>query len=423
MQYTPTKYLLSNGISVILDPMPVTTVATIIDVGFGAGIEPSGQYGLAHFMEHMLCRGTKNLPSSDAITNHIGFHGGGHNAYTGYSLLCLTGQILAENLNILLETQADMLRNSLFDETHVNTERKVILDEYRRSKDSRVAEFRWFRHKKLFAGTRMECGILGIPTNIESLTSQHLKKFLTDNLSADNTSIVISGAIDDEQKLLKDLEKLFSWIPVRRIKKTKYHITHCIAHNNVDDQKNVKLSVCFQDVLPSTIENRPQKVCIALFKSVLKRRLLTEIRNNAGMTYGVSLEKIGEKDVRLHAITTETSVENLDRTIAMIGRTCYEILHNQPITETELQREKMVLRFQRANDLESVSRRCNLLLNFWRQYHAIYDYFGEQDLDIKINVEDIAKAAKDIFTQEISIFTQGPAFDIDLKQIWEDSFK
>lgn len=423
MQYTPNKYTLSNGISVILDPMPVVTVAVIIDLGFGAGVEPVGQYGVAHFMEHMLCRGTVNLPSSEAIVNHIGFHGGGRNAHTGYSLLCLTGQILAENLDVLLETQADMLQNSLFDDGHVDTERKVILDEYRRSEDSRVAEFRRFMHKKLFAGTRMEYGVLGIPTDIENLTTQQLKKFLVDNLSADNMSIVISGAIGDEQRLLDKLEDLFAWLPVNQVKKAKYNITPCLAHNNVDEQKNVKLSICFRDMLPSTMENRFQKVCVALFKSVLKRRLMTEIRDNAGLVYGISFGKIGEKDVQLHAINTETAVENLRRAVALVARTCYAILYNKPISDTELQREKMILRFQRANDLESVSRRCNLLLSFLQQYDALYDYFYEQDLDIKITVKDIEESVKDIFSQEISIFTQGPSFEADLKQIWYDNFK
>lgn len=423
MQYTPTKYTLSNGISVILDPMPTATTATIINLGFGANIEHPSICGIAHFVEHMLCRGTTSFPTADAITDRLGRNGGIRNAYTKYSQLCLTGQILSENTTILLETLADMLRNSLFAPNDIETERQVILDEYRRSIDTPSKVFTLFKYKTLFSGTRMENSILGTPETIQSFSPQQLKAFLSDNLNAQNMSIVISGAIHNTEQLLNLLNKLFSFVPNSAPNQTNTKINTCIAHNNIDVQKNIKLSICFQDKTSKDIACRPIKSAITLSKHILQRRLFSDIRNHAGLAYGISLGKIGDGTVSAHTINTETSIENIENMIARIAKTCHSTVNTQTITENELLHAKMVIKFKKANTIESAAHRCELLSDFWHHYHTIYDYFKELSFDENSTVADVLKVSKDIFTPAISIITQGPSFKSNLEQIWYDNFK
>lgn len=423
MQYTPKKYTLSNGINVILDPMPTATTAAIINLGFGANIEQPSICGIAHFVEHMLCRGTTNLPTADAITNHIGNSGGIRNAYTSYSQLCLAGHILSENITVLLETLADMLQNSLFAPNDVETERQIILDEYRRSIDNSSKVFTLYKYKMLFSGTRMETGILGTPETIQSFSSQQLKTFLTDNLNAQNMSIVISGAIHNTEQILTLLNKLFSFVSNGSQNQTNTKISARIAHNNVEIQQNVKLSICFQDQTSNDIESRPLKSAVVLSKQILQRRLFSDIRHNAGLAYGISLGKIGDGTISAHTINTETSIQNIENMITRIAKTCHSIVNAQPITENELQNAKMVIKFKKANTIESAARRCELLSSFWHHYHTIYNYFNELHFDENSTVIDVMNACKGIFVPAISIITQGPSFKSNLEQIWYNNFK
>ncbi len=424
MRYNPKKYTLSNGVSIIIDETPSATVAITINLGFGALNDSVGKYGITHFLEHILCRGTASYPDTDSLTNILDNNGGTKNAYTTYSTFRLSGQILAENLHVLLETFADMLRNSLFDKKHIDTERKIILDEYRRCMDNSSQEFAYFKYKTLFPHVRMEHGILGTPDSISTISAEDLKTHLYNNLSATNTCIVISGAIsDDRNRMLEQLEQLFSWIPKRDKDMPNIHLIPSISHNNSRRQKNIKVSLAFKDNASNSTENRFKKSCIALFKNILSRRLTTIIRNETGLTYNISLGKIDVPNTSVHTINTETNPNNLGQIITLIAKICASITNEQPIIESELHRAKMIMRFKKASTMDSVLHRCNLLTDFWQHYHAVYDYYGELEFDNAITVADIMKESKEIFKSEISIITQGPEHNINLKQIWLDNFK
>ena len=115
MKYNPTLHKLSNGITVILDPMDIETVSVKVCFQTGMRDEKPNEYGLTHFCEHMLCKGTKKLPNKKAIDDYMDYNGATRNAGTGQTETAFYGRVLAENVNVLVDFFADTLQNSLFD--------------------------------------------------------------------------------------------------------------------------------------------------------------------------------------------------------------------------------------------------------------------------------------------------------------------
>ena len=141
MKYEPTLHKLSNGVTVILDPMDLETTAVKVSFNTGSRDEQPHEYGITHFCEHMLCKGTKRLPTKREINDYMDYWGGACNALTGISQMALTGRILADNVKILIDFFADQLQNSLFDVQKIEIERRVICDERRRALDNPDRQF------------------------------------------------------------------------------------------------------------------------------------------------------------------------------------------------------------------------------------------------------------------------------------------
>ena len=74
MKYNPTLHKLSNGVTVILDPMDIETVAAKVYFTTGSRDELPNEYGITHFCEHMLCKGTKKLPNKMAIDDYMDYY-------------------------------------------------------------------------------------------------------------------------------------------------------------------------------------------------------------------------------------------------------------------------------------------------------------------------------------------------------------
>lgn len=421
MQYTPSIYKLSNGLNVILDDFDIATTNVQIDIHSGANDETtSTEFGITHFIEHMLSKGTRQHPDTNDITTNIAASiGASRNAGTSYDKLCLFGRVLTENLNKLLELFSEQLRDSLFDPRKIEIERGVILDEYRRKMMDNVSTFNIFCYEKLFGASNL----LGTPDTIKSFSREQLVDYFYKILSAQNMTICISGKITDPEKTLQHLEQLFGWIPSFPVPHTQQKITQVFAHNLHDDQPNVQLRIAFENTIPTDLEHRPQTLATNRFSFLLGKKLHEILRNKLGLTYGVSATHFGHANVYANTINTSTSPQNIDTVIATIARECATAHMNPEISEDDVTRLRMLMKLQFADIMESASKRCGKLLEHWHQYGALYDLMGEMQISEEITASDITRTAKNFFTQPVSILTQGPEISSDIQKIWNDNFK
>ncbi|MDR0726789.1 MAG: insulinase family protein [Rickettsiales bacterium] len=425
MMYNPTMHKLSNGVTVLLDPMDLQTTNVKVRFYTGARDEQPHEYGITHFAEHMYCKGTKKFATQKIMDEYIDVNAGTKNAGTGMADIRFYGRILGENLNILIEFLGEQIQNSLFAEDQIEIERKVISDELRRYLDSPGDQFATFISQSLFAGHTFHAPrVIGTLENIQSFTREQMLEYMRLRLSAKNCIIAISGKIEDENKVLECLENTFAWLPTFDVSEnTDLVYIPAIAHNSKTDKKNVKIKIYFPDIHEINYENRFKRMCVGKFERFMKEKMYEVIRRDNGLVYGFGLTDIGNEKFGLNGFSTETSVENLEKCVALIASEAYKVYSQNSITDQDLERFELKDRLDDADWLESAGRRCDKLLNFYHNHGRVYDFFDTVQLSNSVTAKDVVEHSRGYFDGDMSIMTQGADFDLDLKKIWEDNFK
>lgn len=424
MLFNPTLHKLSNGITVILDPMDIAS--TIVKVAFltGSRDETPDNYGISHFCEHMFCKGTKKHPSSKQLNDYINYNSGARNASTGGKVVQFHGRIIAENVKTLIEFISEQLSESLFTESVLNNERNVICDELRRAKDNKPRQINDYIYTMLFGNHFSVYNTLGTFEHIQAFTRNQLLDWIHDRFSAKNCVIVVSGKISDSDDLLKYIEQKFNFLP-----------THDVSHNlvieykptishRIDSQKeNVNLNILFPDIYMDTYENTFNNKCVGKYFRFLGRQLNEVVRNQNGLVYGIGTTGYGPEECSVSGVDTETAAENMEKTTALIAKTCYETLNVHQITDTDIEMFNNLNKLTRADFLESSNRRADTLLDYYRQYGMLYDFYENTRMSDIITVKDVIEKTQGLYDEAMSIITQGKEHNCDLQQIWQDNFK
>ena len=120
---------LSNGLTVITDPMPQLESAFVgIWVNAGARQETKSVMGVAHMLEHMAFKGTERRNARE-IAIEMESVGGFLNAYTSREQTAFHARILKDDVALALDILSDILTNLTFDQTELERERQVVLQE------------------------------------------------------------------------------------------------------------------------------------------------------------------------------------------------------------------------------------------------------------------------------------------------------
>ncbi len=423
MKYAPQLHKLSNGITVILDPMDLETVNVEVTFATGARDEGSDEMGILHFCEHMLCAGTRRFPTRRELTEYLEYNGGVQNAATGCRSMRVYGRILAENINLLIESLGDLLQNSLFDPEKIETERRVISDELRRALDSDSRRYFDFISGKLFNYVIGSSRTIGTFETIASFTRDQMLGFLSRRLSAKNCIIGISGKIHNPDDVLKTLEKTFSFLPGHDVPENMdITYTPTIAHNHIGGKKNVKITILFPDYTPDSYENIFRDKCLSVFEWYTCKELYEIIRRQNGLTYGFGDAIYGNEQFCCRGFATQTTPENIARLIELIAKNASYIYSHSPFTADDLSRRRNICKLGNADWLESPQRRITKLINFYRLYGRLYDFNKSVQMGDSITRDDVIMHSRGYFDGPMSIITHGADHNTDVAAIWHENF-
>jgi zinc protease len=130
------RYTLGNGMQVVVIPdrrAPVVTQMVWYKVG--AADEPQGKAGIAHFLEHLMFKGTPEVPAGE-FSRIVRRHGGEDNAFTSQDFTAYYQRIAKDRLDLVMRLEADRMRNLQLTDEAVLPEREVIKEERRQRTDN-----------------------------------------------------------------------------------------------------------------------------------------------------------------------------------------------------------------------------------------------------------------------------------------------
>ncbi len=193
--------LLPNGLRALVLPRHHAPVV-VCDLYYPVGSfnEPAGKTGLAHFVEHMLFKGTKRFPKGQI--DRLAFVAAGQsNAETGEDLTHYWFAFPSNRWELALAIEADRMRGAAFDPQEVEAERQVIAEERARDAESPMARLDSAHLTHSYVRHPYRNPILGWPDDLAAIEVGDLKRFYRRHYRPDGAVLVIVGDVDPDRAL------------------------------------------------------------------------------------------------------------------------------------------------------------------------------------------------------------------------------
>ncbi|SET66337.1 M16 family metallopeptidase [Oceanicella actignis] len=192
-----TTFALENGMQgVVIEDHRAPVVTHMVWYRVGAADEPRGKSGIAHFLEHLMFKGTDKIPDA-AFSRIIAANGGQDNAFTSYDYTAYFQRLAADRLELAMEMEADRMRNLRLSEEQVRTERDVVLEERSQRTDSDpFALFSEQRGAALYLNHPYGIPVIGWRHEVAALTRDDALAFYRTWYAPDNAILVVAGDVD-----------------------------------------------------------------------------------------------------------------------------------------------------------------------------------------------------------------------------------
>ena len=200
------EFRLANGLQVIVIPDHRAPVVTqMIWYKVGAADEPPGSSGIAHFLEHLMFKGTDKIPTGQ-FSKIIAKNGGEDNAFTNHDVTAYFQRVAKDRLATVMEMEADRMVNLRLTEEDVKTERDVILEERRSRVDNDPGSILQEQMMSaLYANHPYGVPIIGWEHEIAALDREDAFAFYERFYAPENAILIIAGDVEpDEVKALAE---------------------------------------------------------------------------------------------------------------------------------------------------------------------------------------------------------------------------
>ena len=192
-----TTFTLDNGLeAVVIEDHRAPVVVHMLWYRAGAADEPPGVSGIAHFLEHLLFKATDNLESGE-FSEVVEANGGSDNAFTSYDYTGYFQRVASDRLGLMMQMEADRMRNIRLTEDDILTERDVILEERNQRTDSDPgALFGEQRNAAQYLNHPYGVPIIGWRHEMEQLDMEDALEFYRTFYAPNAAILIVAGDVD-----------------------------------------------------------------------------------------------------------------------------------------------------------------------------------------------------------------------------------
>ena len=399
-------YRLPNGIKGIHRRVRSSVTHCALVVNAGTRDEHKDEYGLAHFAEHAIFKGTKRRKAYQ-INCRLENRGGELNAYTTKEDTTIHATTLRSDFAKAVELVADVAFNSIFPERELAKEREVIVDEINTYKDSPADMIFDTFEDSIFAGSELGHNILGTKAALMRHTSQSIKQFVarthtTDqmvfssigNMSVKSVQNIATKYLAEQQATVRAFQRSapVAVEPFERIVNKHTHQTHCIVGArayDINDDKRLPLSLLI-NILGGPSANS---------------RLNTVLREKNGLSYNTEAIYTPYNDCGMVAIYFSSDHHNADLCRELIDKE----LRSLRTTPPSARRLAMIKRQFLAQMAISMENNEGYMLGAGKSYlvHDEIDTLEEVYRKVSaVTSEQIMEVAEEIFSHTSTLIYQ-----------------
>ncbi len=343
-----------NGIRLVHRQIngPVAHFGVIVNAG--SRDETPDEQGLAHFIEHMIFKGTLKRNSFQVI-NSLENVGADMNAFTTKEETCVYASFLSQHTSRTVEVLSDILFNSTFPDEEMKKERSVIIDEINSYKDNPSEWIHDEFDEILFPGHPLGMNILGTPAKLKKYTRTDLVSFIGRTYATDRMVLSFVGNVPFS-KILKLTEKYFGSMAERSCSSIRqspgpYHRSHTTRKFG-RHQAHLILGNRAYDYLD------PHRIHLALLNNMLGGPSMNSILNLAlrekhGIAYNLESNYQPLSDTGLFSIYLGTDEKMIEKAIELVEKEL-KLLRTKQLGTNRMKIAREQLKGQLAISMESM---------------------------------------------------------------------
>jgi predicted Zn-dependent peptidase len=354
------KTILDNGIRVITERMPYASSVSIgIWVANGSRHERREFNGVAHFIEHLLFKGTDRRSSLD-IAREIDSVGGVLNAFTSREYVCYYAKVLDKFLPRAVDLLTDIFLHSVFDSEEIEKERRVVLQEINMMEDTPDDLIHDLFHQHFWKGHPLGMSILGDAESVSGLNRDAIVAYKNHMYRGDDIIVTAAGNLTHEE-LLQLLEPHLKPIAAGN---GRFESALPAYERRIElvEKDLEQVHVCLG--LRGVQQNHPQRYDAFIMNAILggsmSSRLFQEVREKSGLAYSVYSYIASHADAGSLVVYAGASPDNatelLEIMLRELGRFKVE-----PVPDDQLEGAREQLKGNLLLSLESSDNRMSRL--------------------------------------------------------------
>jgi predicted Zn-dependent peptidase len=315
------RHTLSNGIRIVHREQQGAVAHCGMVINTGSRDEMEHEQGLAHFIEHVLFKGTVKRRAYHVLSC-LENVGGELNAYTTKEETCIHASFLVGDYSRALELISDITFNSVFPEKELEKEKEVVIDEINSYKDTPSEMIFDDFEAMIFPNNPMGYNILGTPDHLQSFTRNHIIGFMGKNYHTDQMVFSSVGNIPF-RRVVSLCEKYFGSIPANLRTTSRASVVPAIKEirSQLMDtyQGHVVMGTTAYD------HHHPKRLSLYLLNNLLggpgmNSRLSMALRERNGIAYNVESSYTPFDGTGIFTLYFGTDTVNIDRSLDLVRK-------------------------------------------------------------------------------------------------------
>lgn len=392
------SYILKNGLRIVHKPLLTNVSYCGFIVNAGTRDEIPKEYGMAHFVEHMLFKGTRKRKSHHII-NRMENVGGEINAYTNKEETVIYSVFLEEHFERAFELLTDLTFNSVFPEKEVEKEKEVILDEINSYEDN-PSELIFDEFENIvFHGSQLGHNILGEENTLINFTSDMGKEFVEKHYFPENI-VFFSLGKTDIKKITKLAEKYLSHKKLSSSDKPRIKPVGIGTSTNIIEKDTAQVHAMIGGRCYDLHD--PKRKVLYLLNNILggpgmNSRLNVSLREKKGYVYTVESSMTNYSDTGLFSIYFGSDKKNAKKCIQLIEKELKKLKESKlTILQLEAAKKQLIGQIAVSSDNHE-----NLALALGKSF-LHYNHFNSIEETVKkiekISVNNILETANEVFS-------------------------
>ena len=388
---------LDNGIRLVTESMGhVRSVSLGVWLARGSRHETDADSGIAHFVEHMLFKGTATR-SAEEIAQAVDSIGGQLDAFTAKEYASYYVKVLDQHLPLAVDILSDIVLRPAFHEIDIEREKKVILEEIKMVEDTPDDLVHELFTQAFWEGHPLGRPILGTKESVESLTQTRLRDHFRGAYAAEN--VIISAAGNLEHAALREaLQNAFGGMPSTG-RAEEWRAPEVIPKVVIRSKELEQSHICLgTSSYPQNHDARyASYVLNTMLGGSMSSRLFQNIREKRGLAYSVFSGINAYRDAGSLTVYAGCANEAVGEVIDLVVEELKVIKQSQ-VPESELRRAKDHLKGSVMLSLENTASRMSHLarqeIYFDRQFSLDETLEGIE----RVTPDDIQRVARELFS-------------------------